>query len=100
VNGLLTPPGVYTSKVPVSPAVNGNCALIWGGETRKSGITEPFKVTHESPSTVGSGVELLGTVFWLRFVPSTLSNPPAVKGWLRSAVFTTPVIRGGAVAAS
>src|SRR4030088_526883 len=66
----------------------------------KSGITEPFTVTHDPPKTVGSGLALLETVVSLKFEPSTLINPPAVKAALRSDVLTTLVICGAAVAAS
>jgi hypothetical protein len=97
LNGLLAPPGPYTINWPVVPVVSGNCALICEGETMKSGITEPLTVTHDPPKTVGNGLALVETVVSLKFVPSTLINPPAVKGWLRSAVLTTLEIWGRVV---
>src|SRR5438552_2350272 len=94
VNGLLMPPGAYTINWPVDPTDSGNCALICGEETMKSGITEPLMVTQDPPKTVGNGLALLDTVVSLKFEPSTLINPPALKGWLLSAVLTTLVICG------
>src|SRR5260370_25335857 len=66
----------------------------------KSGIREPLTVTQAPPRTVGSGLCVVDAVLSLKFEPSTLINPPAVKRRLRSAVFTTLSICGEVVVAS
>src|SRR5579862_1848922 len=89
LSASLTPPGVRrtTSEFPL--AWNGNCALIWVGETNCKGVTTPFTVRHESARTVGNGLSVLDRVRGLNWLPKIVTSPPGATGLVKSPELTS-----------
>src|SRR5690349_15138188 len=99
-NASLAPPGVRSTISALPLIWNGNCALIWVGETNVTCVITPFTVRQESARTVGRGVSVLERVIGLNWLPKMLTNPPGATGLVKSPAFTTRSRTGGTVAAS
>ena len=89
---LWAPPRITVTLTLPGPDAEGICALIWRGETYKSGASRPLTLTRVGlqANCVGHGNVAALHVPLARFVPYISTMEPGAIPARRSAALTTP----------